>query len=137
MNFLRSIFNFSQATSPSPIIEPFVLSIKVEEPIGNGIKDIIQRIKQRDPNVVVIRDVGDGFLWSRNGMNVDRAIFPQADTLILDSWNKNGVYYNLDKITFPSLKNIVLLCHPCEYSVPKRFIGANWYIQYSHRYFEG
>jgi hypothetical protein len=64
------------------------------------------------------------------------------DTVIVDSWDKNGVYYNLHKGYFPNVSSIIMMSHPCQYGVTTRFSktkdkeAATWILQNGgHRYF--
>ena len=51
-----------------------------------------------------------------------RNSFPDAEVLTAISWDKNGVYYNMDRRHFPNVKRINYLCgSPGEYCVLFRF----------------
>ena len=49
-------------------------------------------------------------------------IFSNVKTLFVkENVDKNFVYYWLNNNTFPSVKNIYLMAHPCDYPVLRRF----------------
>ena len=48
------------------------------------------------------------------------------EIIIVDCWDKNAVYYLLDKAHFPNAKVIIMNSHPCEYSTLTRSNRWNW-----------
>lgn len=73
-----------------------------------------------------IQRVGDGFLRVRQGNQLFYPVFPHK-AVIVEHWNKNGVYYNLDRTTFPEAEHILLLSHPCDPRVILQFPEVQWY----------
>lgn len=48
--------------------------------------------------------------------------FPAARVVSVVGWDKNAVFYNLDRTRFPSVERVNFLsAHPCEYRVLFRF----------------
>jgi len=71
------------------------------------------------------------------------AIFPSAHALTVYYWDKNGVYYNLDRHHFPNVKRINYISgSPGEAIVVSRFLdisGFVWALPKSprhHRFFD-
>ncbi len=67
--------------------------------------------------------------------------WPTVRHLAVVDWNKNAVFYNLDRLRFPDVEHIYFLsAHPCEYSVLFRFLPATefrWMLPRAghHRWF--
>ena len=62
-------------------------------------------------------------------------VFPH-ETVIIKDWDKNGVFYNLDAVRFPNVRQIIMLSHPCEFNVLHRFPCATWITgPHYHRFF--
>ena len=111
---------------------------------------VMDKIKNNDPSVIYLRDIRDCHLWYdgefrdeniqtytyQNLINqtVKSVIF-RHQIVIVDNWDKNGVYYNLDKVHFPNAKIIVMNSHPCEYSTLTRSPDWKWVALYNHRWF--
>jgi hypothetical protein len=70
-----------------------------------------------------------------------RAQFPHIKILTAVSWDKNGVYYNMNRNRFPNVKRINYLCgSPGGYAVLFRFFEGcpefKWGVHgYPHRFF--
>jgi hypothetical protein len=81
---------------------------------------------------LIVPHIGDGHI---------RAQFPNAEVLTAVSWDKNGVYYNMNRKTFPNVKRINYLCgSPGGYTVLGRFFDGcpefKWGLYgYPHRFF--
>ena len=130
---------------PAPIIHTPTAPIDVDS--------VFTKIEGRDPSVLYLYNIGDGHIWYPSNMDLEgvrtepittwlgtshvKPVFSH-EILIAESWDKNGVYYNLDKSRFPNLKTIVMMSHPCDYSVPRRYKEATWICPYhTKRYFDG
>lgn len=70
-----------------------------------------------------------------------RAQFPNAEVLTAVAWDKNGVYYNMNRNTFPNVKRINYMCGSSGgYAVLFRFFDGcpefKWGLYgYPHRFF--
>ena len=69
--------------------------------------------------VIVLEDGFDDFLGD---------VFPYAHTVIFDKCDKNFVYYNLNKDTFPRIDSVILNSHPCEPCVLKTFNEKPYFV---------
>ena len=83
-------------------------------------------------NHLIIPCVGDEHICAH---------FPNAKILTAVLWDKNGVYYNMNRDCFPNVKRINYLCgSPGGYSVLFRFFNGypefKWGVHgYPHRFF--
>jgi hypothetical protein len=55
-------------------------------------------------------------------------VFKGCETLFFMHNDKNFVYYWMDHTTFPNVKNIYFMGHPCEYGCLHRFRKAHMYL---------
>jgi hypothetical protein len=83
---------------------------------------------------ITIPCVGDEFL-PRN------IIFPNATHLTIVGWDKNGVFYNLNKTRFPNVKRINYLCgSPASPKILHQFTNDPQFIwglrRTHHRFFD-
>jgi hypothetical protein len=78
---------------------------------------------------IIVQNIGDICLHSH-------PIFPNAKEIIVRNCDKNYVYYHIDDRTFPNLKNLYLLSHPCEPSFFIRFTKPEQKILLSNHYKE-
>ena len=130
---------FSRIIRMSSIKSPNIISKKPTHS-APSITNIIKRLHIGDSTVMAISEMGDGFICDKNNKyEFTYMSFPHIETLIAKNWDKNAVYYNINKHVFPNMKNIVLLwSSPCDYNIPWRFKDANWYCTSGFRkYFEG
>jgi hypothetical protein len=155
MSFLSRIASFfsspgSSESSDSSVVPPAAASAQEENDV---VEAVLGRLERRDPGVLVLQDVGDGHIDASEVSRVPGLIevetvgtlsgpreFPRFmhDTVVVWGWDKNAVYYNLDGSMFPKMKNIVMLSHPCEYSVPWREKDWTWILPHPNpRYFGG
>ena len=63
-------------------------------------------------------------------------VFKGTLTVIINSCNKNFVYYWLHQRTFPDVINIYLLSHPCEPTVLRRFPNSNIYLSHDYQQYK-
>ncbi len=83
---------------------------------------------------ITIPCVGDEFL-------PQNIIFPNATEITIVGWDKNGIFYNLNKDRFPNVKRINYLCgSPASLNVLHRFTNDKNFIYglkpTHHRYFD-
>lgn len=88
-------------------------------------------LKDMDLNkytTVDIKDCGDIHPF-RGG-----PVFENVETVFMRKCDKNFVFYWLNKHTFPKVKTIYLVSHPCEPEIFRRFPEGIMYIadRYSH-----
>jgi hypothetical protein len=132
MGNFRNMFKTSRSPAaviqqpPEPEVKPDTLDERMDQ--------ILEQLENGDPRVLIIEGMGDGFL------RIDEDytwITEKAETLIVMRWDMNGVYYNLDSIHFPKVKNIILLnSHPCEYGTVSRWKrDTYWFSNNWHRWF--
>jgi hypothetical protein len=144
MNYLKSFF-YPNSSTIVPIVNTSIDSSPIEE--------LLKKIDNKDPLILKLSRIGDGHIRASHPINqpniktrevslifrnetILKPIF-NHEILIVDNWDKNGVFYNLDSSMFPNVKNIIMMSHPCEYSVLFRFKDCNWILPYNiHRWFK-
>ena len=147
---LSRLFKRFFPSAASPMLPPAASA--ASSPSSFDVNALLSKIEAKDPSVLHLYRVGDGFLWMNEGNAIEgvkterittllgaehiKPIFPHR-ILIANAWDKNAVYYNLGKSRFPNLNTIVLLSHPCEYSVPWRYKNATWICPHGYdKYFD-
>lgn len=111
-------------------------------------ESILKRIEERDPKILYLYNVGDGFIRADQSIKDKLVEYQQTITLsgdtfiipvfrheiiIVDLWDRNSVFYNLDKQMFPNAKYIIMLSHPCDEDVSTRANDWIWFLP-SHSY---
>jgi hypothetical protein len=110
---------------------------------------VLQKIKNNDPNILYIRNVPDCKLYVDHDLSENinayqyknllnqtiKSVIFKHEIIIVDGWEKNAVYYNLDKYHFPNAKIIIMNSHPCEYSTLTRSPNWQWIALYNHLWF--
>lgn len=116
------------------------------------VENILNTIKNENAKVVYLKSLRDGFLYTSHELKDPNISFRIAQNLsgitrtfpvfnheiiIVDGWNKNAVYYNLDNTYFPNAKYIMMFSHPCEYATITRSPKWHWILPNSgnHRWF--
>lgn len=146
---MTTLFRRLFRSSTSPALPPAASAVSAS-PSSFDVEGLLAKIEAKDPNVLHLYMIGDGFLHLKGDekfegvtrdpfttrFGLSRPVF-RHQILIANGWDKNGVFYNIDKHLFPYLHTIVLLSHPCEYNVPWRFPVATWICPHGYRrYFE-
>jgi hypothetical protein len=118
-NFFNSFIERPIQNKIKNIIKNKITNDKKEHVVTDEyINILLEKINNKDKTIAILFNIDDGHFITD--------IFKEAETIIVYSWDKNAIFYNLDKQNFPKAKNIFMFSHPCEHSVPLRF--ENWYL---------
>jgi len=80
---------------------------------NKSIKVLPELLKHYNSEEVLLNNIYDAIIPVK---------FPKAKKLIALNWEKNSVFYNLNKEHFPNVKEVVFLCaHPFEFSLLSTF----------------
>lgn len=162
LSFLKGLLH-GQRSDPAPCDQakktnrspPFPLPVPAPHAVAGSeslVDVLLKNIECRNPDILYLYGVGNGAIWTDGMFDDDKIdletettnegknrLFPifRHETLIAHDWDIKGIFYNLTQTRFPDLKTIVLLSHPCDYSVPWRCMNWNWILPRGHnKYFD-